>query len=119
MHSLESPYYEVTRKDLTKDKALKYGAWLVPVVLAILPALVFFILFLFSSATPTAAMFFFLSLLSLVGGFILGLIATGGLLLYRSRWLNQIRERIAVDEAMPDLRQRPLLRAAEQRPEII
>lgn len=97
MHSLESPYYEVTRKDLTKDKALKYGAWLAPALTAILPALVFFIFFLFSSATPTAAMFFFLSLISLIGGFIFGLIITGSLLFYRSRWLHRIRERIAVD----------------------
>jgi hypothetical protein len=97
MNSLESPYYEVTRRDLSKDKALKYGAWLVPVLLAILPALIFFIFFLFSSATPTAAMFFFLSLLSLIGGFIFGLVITGGLLFYRSRWLAQMRERIAVD----------------------
>ncbi|HEY0050797.1 MAG TPA: hypothetical protein VGB68_16005 [Pyrinomonadaceae bacterium] len=97
MNSLESQYYEVTRRDLSKDKALKFGAWVVPFVTAILPALVFFILFLFSSATPTAAMFFFLSLVSLVGGFIFGLIIGGGLMFYRSRWLKQIRERIAVD----------------------
>lgn len=97
MNSLESQYYEVTRRDLSKDKALKFGAWVVPFVTAILPALVFFILFLFSSATPTAAMFFFLSLVSLVGGFIFGLMISGGLMLYRSRWLKQIRERIAVD----------------------
>ena len=97
MHSLESPYYEVTRKDLTKDKALKFGAWLVPLVTSILPALLFFILFLFSSETPVKAMYFFLSLISLIGGFIFGLIITGSLLFYRSRWLDQIRGRIAVD----------------------
>ncbi|HLM02945.1 MAG TPA: hypothetical protein VK400_17975 [Pyrinomonadaceae bacterium] len=97
MHSLESPYYEVTRRDLTKDKALKYGAWVVPALTAILPALIFFLLFLFSNATPTAAMYFFLTLISLVGGFIFGLIISGGLLFYRSRWLSRIRERIAVD----------------------
>ena len=97
MNSLESPYYEVTRRDLAKDKALKFGAWMVPFVTAILPALVFFILFLFSSATSTAAMFFFLGLIGLVVGFVFGLIITGILLYYRSRWLTQIRERIAVD----------------------
>jgi hypothetical protein len=97
MHSLESPYYEVTRKDLTKDKALKFGAWIVPFVTSILPALVFFILFLFSSATSTAAMFFFLGIIAAAVGFVFGLIITGVLLYYRSRWLTQIRERIAVD----------------------
>ncbi len=96
MNELE-PRYEVTRKDLTKDKALKFGAWILPALLAIIPALIFFALFLFSSATPTAFTFLFLSLASLVGGFILGLIFTGGILYYRSNWLKKVRERIAVD----------------------
>ncbi len=96
MNELE-PRYEVTRKDLAKDKALKVGAWVVPTLLAIIPALIFFALFLFSSATPTAFTFLFLSLASLVGGFLLGLIITGGILYYRSNWLKKVRERIAVD----------------------
>ncbi len=96
MYELE-PRYEVTRKDLAKDKALKFGAWIVPALLAIIPALIFFALFLFSSATPTAFTFLFLSLASLVGGFLLGLIITGGILYYRSNWLKKVRERIAVD----------------------
>ena len=96
MNELE-PRYEVTRKDLTKDKALKFGAWIMPALLAIVPALIFFALFLFSSATPTAFTFLFLTLVSLVGGFLLGLIFTGGILYYRSNWLRKVRERIAVD----------------------
>ncbi|HXH70665.1 MAG TPA: hypothetical protein VNI60_10085 [Pyrinomonadaceae bacterium] len=96
MKELE-PRYEVTRKDLAKDKALKFGAWIVPALLAIIPALIFFALFLFSSATPTAFTLLFLSLASLVGGFLLGLIITGGILYYRSDWLKKVRERIAVD----------------------
>jgi hypothetical protein len=96
MNELE-PRFEVARKDLTKDKALKFGAWTVPFVLAIVPALIFFVLFLFSSATPTAFTFLFLSLVTLVGGFLLGLIFTGGILYYRSNWLQKVRERIAVD----------------------
>jgi len=91
------PRYEVTRKDLTKDKALKFGAWILPALLAIIPALIFFALFLFSSATPTAFTFLFLSLATLVGGFLLGLVFTGGILYYRSNWLKKVRERIAVD----------------------
>ena len=97
MNALERNY-EVTRKDLAKDKALKIGAWLMPVLLSIIPALIFFILFvLFGSTPPAAASFFFLSLISLVVGFFIGLIVSGILLFYRSRWLTQIRERIAVD----------------------
>jgi uncharacterized integral membrane protein len=91
------PRYEVSRKDLRKDKALKFGAWMVPVLTAIVPALIFFVLFFFSTATPTAFTFLFLTLASLIGGFLLGLIVTGGILYYRSNWLKKVRERIAVD----------------------
>jgi uncharacterized protein YdeI (YjbR/CyaY-like superfamily) len=97
MNGLERNY-DATRKDLAKDKALTYGAWLAPVLLAVLPALIFFILFLMFGATPPlAATYFFLSLISLVVGAVFGLAVTGGLLYYRSRWLAQVRERIAVD----------------------
>ncbi len=96
MNELE-PRYEVTRQDLVKDKALKIGAWSLPVLLSLIPAVVFFVLYLVSTATPMMATFLFLSLISLVVGFVFGLIITGGILFYRSRWLANVRERIAVD----------------------
>lgn len=96
MKELE-PRYEITHKEIIKDKALKAGAWLAPVLLAALPFLLFFLLFLISSVTSTAAMFFFLSIISLVVGFIIGLAVSAGLLFYRSRWLTQVRERLAID----------------------
>ena len=92
MSELE-PRYEVRRQDLVKDKALKIGAWTSPVLLSLIPALILFGIFLFSNAVP----FFFLSLISLAVGFVLGLMVTGGILFYRSRWLAAVRERIAVD----------------------
>lgn len=91
------PGYEITRKDLRKDKLLKIGAWSLPVLLAIVPALIFFVFFLLSSATTTAAVWFFLTIASLIGGFILGLLISGGLMVYRSRWLAKVREMLAVD----------------------
>ncbi len=97
MNELE-PRYEVTRKDLAKEKALKYGAWTAPVLLSVVPSLILFIAgFLLGSTPPVAATFFFLSLISLIGGFVLGLIVSGGILYYRSNWLANVRERIAVD----------------------
>lgn len=97
MDSLERNF-EVTRKDLVKDKALKFGAWLFPVLLAVIPAVIFFVLFfLFGSTPPAAITYFSLTIISLVVGFIVGLIISGILLYYRSRWLALIRERIAVD----------------------
>lgn len=92
MNALERNY-EVTGKDLAKDKALKFGAWLTPVLLSIIPAIILFTLYLVIGAIPL----FFFSLISLVVGFFLGLIVSGILLYYRSRWLTEIRERIAVD----------------------
>ncbi|MDQ3179636.1 MAG: hypothetical protein M3Q33_03855 [Acidobacteriota bacterium] len=96
MNQLE-PRYEVTRQDLVKDKVLKISAWASPVLLSVIPALIFFALYLVSTATPMLATFFFLSLISLVVGFVFGLFVTGGILFYRSRWLTMVRERIAVD----------------------
>lgn len=90
------PRYELTRRDLAKDKALKYGAWTAPVVLSLVPAVTLFIFSLFATGATTA-MFVFFSLIALVAGFILGSIITGGVFYYRSRWLADVRERLAVD----------------------
>jgi hypothetical protein len=100
MESLEPRYYEVTRSDLRKDKMLKYGAWVVPLVLTILPALIFLIVGILGGmggSPPTAVVFFSFAVISIIVGFVIGLIITGILLFYRSRWLSRIRERIAVD----------------------
>lgn len=85
--------YEITNKDLTKDKALKYTALLAPFLLSVLPALIVF-LFGFISTNPFVI---FLSLFLLIGGFVFGLIVSGGAMLYRSKWLASLRERLAVD----------------------
>ena len=91
------PYYELTKRDIAKDKLLRLAAAGFPLVLPVVPALVFFLLFLVSSLTPTAAMFLFLSLISLVAGFVLGLAGSGLTMLYRSRWLTGLREQLAAD----------------------
>ncbi len=78
------PRYEITRRDLAKDKALKYGAWTAPVLLSVVPAITLFIFSLFASGATTA-MFVFFSLIALVVGLLLGLVVTGGILYYRSR----------------------------------
>jgi hypothetical protein len=62
-----------------------------------LPALIFFIIALLSGTPTTVIVPLFFSVVSLIAGFLIGLIVTGTLLFYRSRWLGQIRERIAVD----------------------
>lgn len=91
------PGYEITRKDVAKDKFLKLGAWSLPFLLAVIPAAIFFFFFLLTTLPTQAAVWFFLTIASLVGGFVVGLLISGGLMLYRSRWLAQVRERLAVD----------------------
>lgn len=91
MNELQSGY-EITRKDLRKDKLLKLGAWSAPFILSIIPALTFIALTILASP-----LWFFLSIISFIVGFLIGLIISGGLMVYRSRWLTQVRERLAVD----------------------
>lgn len=91
-------YYEISRRDVLKDKALKHGAWLVPLLLSIIPAIIFIVLsFVFGVTPPTAALFLFLGVVSFIVGLVVGLILSGILLYYRQKWLKEIRERIAVD----------------------
>lgn len=85
--------YEITRKDVAKDKLLKHGAWLSPILFPAIPSLVFLLLGIFLGNPFFAALAF----VSLIGGFILGLITSGISLIYRQRWLSHIREKIAVD----------------------
>lgn len=89
--------YEITRRDVALDKALKFGAWSVPFILAAGPALLFFVLFVLANVPAQAALWFFMTVASLIGGFVFGIMISGGLMYYRSRWLAQVRERLAVD----------------------
>lgn len=91
MRELQSGY-EITRQDLAKDKLLKIGGWSAPLVLSLVPASIFLALSLFASP-----LWLFLTVISLVVGFIFGLIVSGGLMIYRSRWHQKVRERLAVD----------------------
>lgn len=96
MKELESGY-EITRRDVAKDKLLKIGAWSLPFVLPIIPALIFLFLFLIAVEPTSKVVLGTLILASLIGGFILGALISGGLMFYRSRWLAQVRERLAID----------------------
>jgi hypothetical protein len=90
--------YEITQRDLFKDKALTYTAWSAPFILSILPSLVVF-LFGFFAVNP---FLIFLSLFLFVGGFVFGLAASATSLIYRSRWWAKMRERLAVDGIKTD-----------------
>lgn len=94
--------YEITNKDIVKDKTLKHLSWLTPALLSVPPALIFFIIGLLSSTPASTVFFFFIALVCLIGGFLLGIIVSFILLYYRSRWLSNLRERIAADGIKPN-----------------
>jgi len=90
--------YDVTSKDLAKGRNMKIGAVGAPVVLTVLPAIVFAILFvLFASTTPAAFSLLFFGVLSTVIGLIIGLTVSGILMYRHSNWTKEMRERIAAD----------------------
>lgn len=89
--------YELTKRDYRKNRSLVWMASASPVALALPPFALFLILFLFAGSTSSAALYFFLSLVGFGAGFALGLILLIALLVYRSRWLNNLRERLAAD----------------------
>lgn len=88
---------KISSKDLAKARALKLAPWLALLLTTVPPPIVFLVLFVMSAATETAAIFFFLAGISLVFGAIAGLLIAALLLLYRKRWLAQLRDRLASD----------------------
>lgn len=90
--------HEITKKDINKDRRLRAMAVGLPIGLSIVPATVFFVLSIILGTTPpVAAVLFFFSFISLIGGFILGGIGSAATMIYRSRWLAQVRERVAIN----------------------
>ncbi|MGI8542630.1 MAG: hypothetical protein ACR2MD_04040 [Aridibacter sp.] len=98
MSDLIPTRYEITKKDVNKDRLLKTTAISLPIVLSVLPAMAFFIMgILFGTAPPVTAFYFFLSIISLIVGLIGGGIGSAFTLMYRSKWLGQLREKVAID----------------------
>jgi hypothetical protein len=90
---------EITKKDISKDRRLKITAAALPIVVSVLPSLLFFVLFvLFGIGNPPAGItFLFFTVVSFIAGLILGLVGSAATLIYRSRWLAEVRERVALD----------------------
>jgi hypothetical protein len=97
MNELEARY-DVTKKDLAKGKRMKIGIWTAPVLLSVLPALIFGVLFvLFGSNPGLAITFLSFGVILTIIGLIIGLIISGVLAYRYSNWTKQMRERIAAD----------------------
>jgi hypothetical protein len=98
MNELEKRHYELTRRDLVKNNALRWGPLAIPALTSLVPALILFIAGMIFGGSPAGtAVFVFSALITLIIGFIFGLIVSGALLIYRQGWLVGLRERLAVD----------------------
>lgn len=90
--------YDVSKKDLAKGRNLKVAAIAAPLGLAAVPAVVFSALFvLFGTTPPVAATFLFLGMIVTAFMFFAGLVVSGVLVSRRSKWMREMRERIAAD----------------------
>lgn len=83
-------------------RVLRLAPWLAPFLFALPGPVLFTVLYMFSTATETAALYIFLALASLIGGAIAGLIVAIFLVFYRKRWLKRLRERLAADGITAD-----------------
>jgi hypothetical protein len=98
MNDLEKRHYELTRRDLVKDSVLRWMPLAIPPVISVLPALILFIMgMIFGGTTAGTAVYIFSALITLIAGFLFGLLVSGGLLIYRQSWLENLRERLALD----------------------
>jgi len=87
----------VTARDEAMASALKWLPFLTFLFVSLPAPILFFVLFILSSSTETAALYLFLTLLGAALGVGAGLILLLILVFYRKRWLQKLRERMAVD----------------------
>src|SRR5437762_5080620 len=88
---------KLTARDESLAWVLKWSPWLAFLLLSLPVPIVFLLLFLAATATDSAAVYLLLSLLSLGLGVVLGLLSVIVLVLYRRRWLQRLRNRLAAD----------------------
>jgi len=93
---------KLTGKDQIMARILRYAPWLAPVLFALPGPILFFFLYLLSTTVEGAALYIFLSLVSLAIGSIAGLIVSLFLVFYRNRWARQIRNKLAADGITAD-----------------
>lgn len=98
---MSSPAKTTAGKLTPKDEKLALiFRWIplisLPVVSLPVP-LIFLALFLASTATESAAIYFLLGLISLGAGTVIGILVTVYLLLWKRRWLAKLRDRLAAD----------------------
>ena len=76
---------------------LTWAPWLSFFLIAVPLPIVFLLLFLAAATTDSAAVYLLLSFVSLGLGLVVGLLTVTLLLLYRRRWHNRLKDRLAAD----------------------
>ncbi len=94
---IQQPEGKLTARDEKFARWLNWLVWLLPPLFAFPVPLVFFAMFLTSVTTESAAVYLFLSGITLGLGFLAGLAVLVFLLIYRHRWLQRLRDRLAAD----------------------
>ncbi len=88
---------KITTREITTARTLKILPFLSFFLVSLPAPIVFFILFIVSSTTETAALYLFLTLMGAAFGIAAGLVLFVFLMLYRKRWMQRLRERLAID----------------------
>ena len=84
-------------RDQRISQLLTWLPWLSAALVTLPLPIVFLLLFLFSAATDSAAVYLLLSFVSLGVGLVVGLLLLTFFFLYRRRWHSRLRERLASD----------------------
>jgi hypothetical protein len=93
---------KLTAGERLMARVLRSAPWLAPFLFALPGPILFLVLYMFASATETAALYIFLAFASLGVGAIAGLIVALFLVFYRRSWLKKLRERLATDGITAD-----------------
>lgn len=88
---------KLTARDETLSWVLKWSPWLAFVLFSLPLPIIFLLLFLSATATDAAALYLILSVTSLGLGLLVGLLTVAFIVLYRRRWLQRLRDRLAAD----------------------
>ena len=95
--------YEISEKDLSYGRKLRLGAVASPLVLLLVPAVITLVLMLVAAGSPpTAAVILFLGFILTTVGFLSGIVLALVLTYKRTKWTQQMRERIAADGIRAD-----------------
>jgi hypothetical protein len=98
----EEMHGKITTREERLAMLLKWLPWLSLLIIAIPAPLFFFILFLTATVTESAALFLLLIFASFGAGCAAAIVTAILLLLYRKRWLERLRDRLAADGITAD-----------------